>query len=102
VDRRELVRLFFLNAVCHDYENTDQIILPVVAEDGARCGLPIERVEVVDALAGMPDVSAPEQDFKTYFYVTEKGMAIHKSDDSWWPFDETDNLRRGWALDSRQ
>jgi hypothetical protein len=36
MDRRELVRLFVLSDVCDDYENIDQIILPFVAENGAR------------------------------------------------------------------
>ena len=30
MDRRELIRRMVLNAICDDFENVDQIILPVV------------------------------------------------------------------------
>ena len=86
-----------LNEICDDYENIDQIILRNVAKDLAKCGLTIERSEVVDALGGlvadglakayrlssieplvtelegMPPLEIIEKDFKTYFYVTKKG-----------------------------
>jgi hypothetical protein len=53
MDRSELVRLLVLCEICDDYENVDQIIFPGVARDAARCGLVIERSEVVNALAGL-------------------------------------------------
>ena len=53
MDRRELVRLLVLNEICDDLENVDQIILPHVAKGAAKCGLAVERSEVVDALAGL-------------------------------------------------
>ena len=124
MDRREFVRLFVLSTICDDYENIDQIILPNALRDGARCSLRIDRVEVIEALGrliedglakayilsgkepfsreivGMPDVSEIEEDFETYFLVTDKGMEFHRSNHSWWPFDEDDNLLPDWSLDS--
>jgi hypothetical protein len=78
-----------------------------VAEIGGKAGLTIERFEVVDALAGliqdglakayllsckepfstvlpgMPSLEILEEDFKTYFYITKKGVDFLASDD-WW------------------
>jgi hypothetical protein len=109
IDRNELVRRLVLNAICDDYENVDQVILRDVAQDAAKLGLDLERPDVVAALAnlvhdglakayrlsskaeeleGMPPLDVVEEDFKTYFYITKKGMDLHLSDDSWWPFDE--------------
>jgi hypothetical protein len=81
-----------LNSICDDFENVDQVILRDVAEGGAKCGLTIERPEVVEALAGlievglakayilsaypndpsrelqgMPPMDVIEENFKTYF-----------------------------------
>jgi hypothetical protein len=123
MNRTELVRRLVLNQICDDYENVDQIILPNVAKGGARCGLVIERAEIVAALAGliedglakayllsgtkpystelqgMPSVDLVEKDFKTYFYITKKGEDLHVSDDTWYPFDDEGNLRPNWRLD---
>jgi hypothetical protein len=101
-----------LNSISDDYENVDQVILRDVAQDGAKLGLTLDRSDVVEALAslvrddlakayrlsgfapystelpGMPPLDVVEEDFKTYFYITKKGMDLHLSDDSWWPFDE--------------
>ena len=121
MNRRELVQRLILNSISDDYENLDQVILRDVSQDGARCGLKIERTEVVDALAalidsglakayllsgkepteleGMPPMNVVESDFKTYFYITEEGMDLHLSDDKWWPFDDERNLKLGWRLD---
>jgi hypothetical protein len=41
----------------------------------------------------MPAIGPVEEDFRTYFYITKKGMDLHLSDDSWWPFDDTDESR---------
>jgi hypothetical protein len=90
------------------------VILQDVSAAGAKCGLATERSEVVDALAGlienglakayiltaterepfsgelqgMPPMEVIEEDYKTYFYITTKGMDVHLSDDAWWPIDE--------------
>lgn len=116
--RGELVRRLVLNWISDDLENIDQTILRDVAEMGAKCGLTIERSEVVTALAsliadglakayllpepgevpGMPPVDEIEENFKTYFYITKEGMAVHLSDDTWWPFDDEENLKQGWRL----
>jgi len=37
---------------------------------------------------GMPSLDVIEENFTTYFYITKKGMDLHLSDDTWWPFDE--------------
>ncbi len=112
--RGEFVRRLVLRSISDDFENVDQVILRDVSKDGARCGLTIERSEVVNALAsliadglakayhlpgpdrnpfsgalhGMPPMDVVEEDFKTYFYITEKGMEFYLSDDTWWPFDD--------------
>jgi len=120
VTRSELVRLFVLDWICDNYENVDQLILRRVAEMGAECTLTIDRLEVVEALAGlvedgfakaylfsseesmeiegMPSIDIVEEDFITYFRVTEKGMELHLSDKPDWPFDHNGNLRPDWHL----
>ena len=98
-----------LNEIAEDYENVDQIILPVVARECAKLGIVVERSDIVNALAeliedglakayllsgreptkelqGMPQVDKVETSFKTYFYITKKGMDVHLADDTWWPF----------------
>ena len=120
--RGEFVRRLVLNSICDDFENVDQVILRDVAGTGAKCGLTIERSEVVDALAaliadglakayrlsgkepfateiqGMPPMEVVEEYFKTYFYVTKKGTGLHLSDDAWWPLDDEGKLRPDWRL----
>jgi hypothetical protein len=124
--RSEFVRLLVLNSICDDFENVDQIILPDVARTGARCGLTIERSEVVGALAsliadglakayilpgperspfsgelpGMPPMDEVEENFKTYFYITKKGMDLHLSDREWFPLDDEGELRKDWQFGS--
>jgi len=112
-----------LNAICDDYENVDQIILPVVARDCAKLGFAVERPEIAKALGqliagglakayllsgtppfsielqGMPPLDLVEEDFKTYFYITKKGMDFHRSDDTWWPFDNDEEPRPDWQLE---
>src|SRR5260370_35830312 len=103
-----------LNAICDDYENVDQVILRDVAKNGAKLGLAVERSDIVAALAdlikdglakayflsttepakeieGMPSVEVVERNFKTYFYITKKGMDLHRSDDTWRPLDHESN-----------
>ncbi len=110
--------------MCDDFENIDQILLPVVARDCAKLGLSVERAEIVKTvsdlvmdglvkaydlsgtnrdpfsgeLPGMPAVDIVEEDFKTYFYPTKRGMDFHLSDDTWWPFDDDDNVLPDWHL----
>jgi hypothetical protein len=124
--RSEFVRLLVLNSICDDFENVDQIILPDVARTGARCGLTIERSEVVGALAsliadglakayilpgperspfsgelpGMPPMDEVDENFKTYFYITKKGMDLHLSDREWFPLDDEGELRKDWQFGS--
>lgn len=117
MNRNEFIRKMVLIEIADDYENVDQRILPGVARDCAKLGLSVARSDVVRALAelvgselakayclrsnlpgpieltGMPPIDVVETYFETFFYITEKGMAFHKSDDSWWPFDDERNLR---------
>ena len=119
--RSEFVRWMVLNEISDDYENVDQIILPNVAKDGAKCGLTIQRSEIVDALArliedgmakayllsstqphvtelqSMPPLDIVEEYFRTYFYITKKGMDLHLSDETWRPFDSEGALRSDWV-----
>jgi hypothetical protein len=100
-----------LGSMCDDFENIDQIILPSVRRDGAELGLVVERPEIVRTLAelvndgmakayllspgiedpfsgelpGMPWVEIIEEDFRTYFYATKKGLDYYLSDISWMP-----------------
>jgi hypothetical protein len=120
--RSEFVRHLVLWSISDDYENVDQIILPDVARTGTKCGLTIERSEVVDALAnliadglaeayvldpfsgkrelpGMPPVDEMA-DFRTHFYITKKGMDLHLSDREWFPLDDEGELRKDWELGS--
>lgn len=104
------------------FENIDQVILHEVSDVGARCGLAIQRGEVVDALKvlvsdglaraynfsglhrdpfaceiqGMPPLDAVEEYFRTYFSITDKGMGFHKADRTWWPLDDDGALRSDW------
>jgi hypothetical protein len=97
--------------MCDDFENIDQIILPSVRRDGTELGLVIDRPEIVETVAelvnegmakayllvpgigdpfsgelpGMPPVDIIEEDFKTYFYATKKGIDFYVSDTSWMP-----------------
>lgn len=114
-----------LGSMCDDFENIDQIILPTVARDCTKLGFTVDRAEIVKTvsdlvgdglvkaydmsnakrdpfsgeLSGMPPVDIVEEDFKTYFYVTETGLDFHRSDRNWWPFDDDDNVLPDWRLD---
>jgi hypothetical protein len=109
------------------FQNVDQIILPVVTKDRSDLGLDVPQAENVSALAslvedglakaydlqklasngdpfsgelpGMPPVDEVEQDFRTYFYITEEGMQLHLADDPPWPFDDDGEPRPDWHLD---
>lgn len=111
MNRTELIQKMVLSEISDDYENVDQIILPVVARECAKLGIVVERSEIVGALAelveaglakaylltsttptialqGMPELDVVEEDFETYFYITKQGLDQHLSDDTWWPFDD--------------
>ena len=123
MNRSELVRRLVLRSISDDYENVDQVILRQVAEGGAKCGLTIDRPEIVNALTGliedglakayvlscwepcstelqgMPVIDVVEENFKTYFYITKKGIDLYLSGDASWPLDDEGNLRPNWRLD---
>jgi hypothetical protein len=44
----------------------------------------------------MPPLDVPEEDFRTYFYITKRGMQFHQADSTWWPLDDNDVLRSDW------
>lgn len=120
--RAEFVQRLILNSMCDDFENVDQVILRDVARVAAKCGLAVERPEVVQNLRalveaglvkayeldpgigdpfsgevqGMPPLDAPEDNFRTFFYPTQRGMDWHKADQTWWPLDDDDVLRSDW------
>ncbi|HWB85275.1 MAG TPA: hypothetical protein VG675_14120 [Bryobacteraceae bacterium] len=117
MERSEVIRRMVLNEISDDYENVDQVILPNVARECANLGIIVERSQVVEALAelvesglakayrlsciepaeelrDMPPVDVVEEHFKTYFYISEKGLEVHLSDDASPPFDEDGNSRR--------
>ena len=125
--RAEFVQKMVLNEICDDFENLDQIILPNVAKYGCKCGLTIERTEIVEALsvlvenglakayylackepfstelAGMPPMDTIEEDFRTYFYATKNGLDLQGSYRSAasWPFDDEGELRCDWVPPER-
>lgn len=118
--RPEFLQRLVLNTITDDFENVDQVILREVAQIGAKCGLTIDRSEVVEAmralvgaglarayelsghdpfsveLPDMPPLDVEEENFKTYFYVTKSGMDFHEADGSWWPLDDHGALRPDW------
>ncbi len=120
--REEFVQRLIVNSMCDDFENVDQVILRDVAGVAGKCGLTVERPEVVQNLRalverglvkaydlpattgypftaefdGMLPLDTPEEHFRTYFYPTQKGLDWHKSDRTWWPLDDDDPLRSDW------
>jgi hypothetical protein len=117
--RAEFVQRLILNSICDDFENVDQVILRDVAEVGTKCGLTIQRREIVEGLRqlvssglakayalspcrdpleldGMPPLDVVEEDFRTYFYVTKKGIDFHEADGTWWPLNDDGALRSAW------
>jgi hypothetical protein len=108
--------------MCDDFENVDQVILRDVAGVAAKCGLTVERPEAVEnlralveaglakaydlsaatcdpfsgELQSMPPLDAPEEDFRTYFYPTQKALEFHEADGTWWPLDDNDVVRSDW------
>jgi len=117
MNRGEIVGLLVLNAISDDYENVDQVILRYVVEQLAKLKVAIERPEIVNALGGliqdglakayllsgtepystelhgMPPLDAVEEDFKTYFCITKKGIDLLLAGKTDWPFDDEGNLR---------
>ena len=111
--------------ICDDFENVDQIIFREVAEQASMCGFTVQRSDIVEALTrlvdtglvkaydlsasgpdpfsgelrGMPPLDVIEENFKTYFYVTKRGLDSHLSDPSW-PFDDEGILRSDWSRQS--
>ncbi|MGH9614523.1 MAG: hypothetical protein ACRD4P_15735 [Bryobacteraceae bacterium] len=110
MNRRELVQRLVLDEISDDYENVDQCILRHVAEIGVTYGLTINRPEIVVALAelidgglakayflpsteplqNMPPLDEVEEYFKTYFYITKKGMDLHLDGDTPLHLDDAD------------
>ena len=112
-----------LNEICDDYENVDQIILPQVAQNAVKCGLVIERSEIVEALAGLIQDGmakayllstwsrsrlnfkacrrsmSSRSTFETYFFVTKKGIEFPALRRLLVAFDDSGELRPDWHLD---
>ena len=122
MNRFEFLQRLLLNTISDDFENVDQVILRQVAEQGAKCGLTVERSDIVEALPalveaglakaydlvpgirdpfagelrGMPPLEVVEEDFRTYFYITKKGMDFNLRDTADWPFDDEGEPRSDW------
>jgi hypothetical protein len=58
-----------------------------------------ERSPFSGELPGMPPMDKIE-DFRTYFYITKKGMDLHLSDREWFPLDDEGELRKDWQFGS--
>lgn len=119
MQRSDLILRLVLVEISDDYENVDQIILKHVSARTAKCGVLVERADIVDALTKlvndglanayhlpnqhelgiMPSLDVIEEDFATYFLRTKKGLEFHRSDSTWWPFDAEDNLLPDWQLE---
>jgi hypothetical protein len=103
--------MLVLDEISDDYENVDQIILPNVAKECSKLRVVVERSDIVNALAEliesglakayllsssgpaedlpcMPPLDVIEDDFKTYFYITPKGLECHLSDTTRFPFED--------------
>jgi hypothetical protein len=115
MNRCELIRRFVLNEIADDYEELGKLYAEV-ADLGTRSGLPIEKFEIlqelilliesglasafilttvpVQQIQGVPPLDKVED---YYFLVTDKGMELQLSDDSWWPFDDDFQLRKDWV-----
>jgi len=52
-------------------------------------------------IEGMPPLDVPEEDFRTYFYVTKQGTDFQMADRSWWPLDDDEDLRPDWKPPER-
>jgi hypothetical protein len=48
----------------------------------------------------MPPMDEVDENFKTYFYITKKGMDLHLSDREWFPLDDEGELRKDWEFGS--
>src|SRR5665213_2321932 len=85
MNRSELIRQMVLSAMCDDFENVDQIILPVVARDCAKLGFSVERPEiaktlgelVAEGMAKAYDLSGNNRD-----RFLENSRACHRSTSS--------------------
>lgn len=108
--RVEVVRRLILSSISDDYENVDQVILRSVNQEAAKYRWTFERSETVRALAWLienglakayllssrkpyatefkriPSLDVVETNFRTYFYITKKGMELHLSP---WPDEES-------------
>jgi hypothetical protein len=113
MDRKDVILRVALNSMADDYENVDQVILRHVARDTAEYGWTIQRAEIVEALTAlvgdglakayilsavepvveleaMPPLDVVEEYFKTYFYITKKGIEL-LHDANWWGLDNEDS-----------
>jgi hypothetical protein len=119
-NRRELVRLMVLMEIADDYENLTVSVAGPVVEDGVRCGLTIEKSEIVQALKElvelgwatawqlgkdshefdhMPSLEEMEDFNGAWFYRTEAGLEVIRVSRGRgvWPFDDEDDLRKDWT-----
>jgi hypothetical protein len=111
MNRDELIRMFVLDEIMDDYEELDHIT-ERIARWGAKCGVVIQKQDVVQALIsltengfakaysnskeieGVPPLDAiqdPDLYTRCYFWVTDSGREEHKRQDSLWPLTRTES-----------
>jgi hypothetical protein len=119
--RSELVRRLVLNEICDDYENLAVSIEMPVKEWGGRCGLFVEKEEIVQALKELvelgwakayrfvrssgppeeidrfPTIEDMEDPYGAWFYRTAEGLKAQLAEWDPWPFDEENELKKGWT-----
>jgi len=116
--RGELIRVLVLASIW-DYYTVVEFIQMRMDDLALRLGTSFSRDEIMSALCDLIEVGyakawridrgdpareyegmPPVEDilpYKAYFYITPEGMDFHLSNDTWWPFDDDDNLRPDWT-----
>ena len=114
--RRQLVRMFVLDAIADDFENLEEICKSVT-NLGSACGLVVECSEVLQSLVDLIESGlakayrlspvepvvridgVPARDVMCYlyFFVTDEGAALQRARYGDWPFDDDGSLMKDWS-----
>jgi hypothetical protein len=115
--------MLVLNEICDDYENLAISIEMPIMERGGRCGLYVDKGEIVHALQElvelglarpyrlhgdrrpnwaeemerMPSLEEMESPDGAWFFRTDAGLEAQLADWQPWPFDDDDELRKDWT-----
>jgi hypothetical protein len=84
MDRNEILRRLVLNQICDDYV---EALYGLIADKLANAYLMSSKGPFAIRLEHTPSLDIPEDNFTTFFYITEKGMSEHLADAPWWPVD---------------